>query len=77
MGLILIYMAARHRQRAEEKEGKNLELGEKREDKRYVGGHKAGEGMWTETTTAPHPQLECSDNQLISPSLFLLITLQV
>lgn len=25
MGLILIYMAAEHRQRAEEKEGKNLE----------------------------------------------------
>lgn len=26
--------------------------------------------MWTETTTAPHPQLECCDNQLISPSPF-------
>lgn len=38
MGLILIYMAAEHQQRAEEKERKNLELCEKREDKRYLGG---------------------------------------
>lgn len=38
MGLILIYMAAERQQRAGgEKEGENLELWEKREDKRWRG----------------------------------------